>query len=76
MAAVELGCGTGYVSSWMARRGARSVYGIDIAAKQLETARRLAAAHSDVSSAIVFDGAYRVVHRDWATSLEDVPWQL
>jgi len=26
--AVELGCGTGYVSSWMARRGAR-VTGID-----------------------------------------------
>ena len=44
MDAVELGCGTGYVSGWMARRGAR-VTGIDISAEQLETARRIAAEH-------------------------------
>jgi ubiquinone/menaquinone biosynthesis C-methylase UbiE len=37
---VELGCGTGYVSSWLARRGARPV-GIDNSPAQLETARRL-----------------------------------
>jgi len=42
--AVELGCGTGYVSAWMARRGAR-VTGIDNSAEQLATARRLAAEH-------------------------------
>ncbi len=42
--AVELGCGTGYVSAWMARRGAR-VTGIDASAAQLATARRLAAEH-------------------------------
>ena len=36
--AIELGCGTAYVSAWMARRGARAV-GIDNSAKQLETAR-------------------------------------
>ena len=36
---VELGCGTGYVSAWMARRGARPV-GIDNSPAQLETARR------------------------------------
>jgi SAM-dependent methyltransferase len=42
--AVELGCGTGYVSAWMARRGAR-VTGIDISTAQLATARRLMAAH-------------------------------
>jgi len=35
---VELGCGTGYVSSWLARRGARPV-GIDNSPAQLETAR-------------------------------------
>ena len=35
---VELGCGTGYVSSWLARRGARPV-GIDNSPKQLEAAR-------------------------------------
>jgi SAM-dependent methyltransferase len=42
--AIELGCGTGYVSSWMRRRGA-SVYAIDNSALQLATARRLAAEH-------------------------------
>lgn len=42
--AIELGCGTGYVSFWMTRRGARAT-GIDISAQQLATARTLAAAH-------------------------------
>jgi SAM-dependent methyltransferase len=42
--AVELGCGTGYVSAWMARRGA-TVTGIDNSARQLATARRLADEH-------------------------------
>jgi SAM-dependent methyltransferase len=37
---IELGCGTAYVSAWLARLGARPV-GIDNSPKQLETARRL-----------------------------------
>ena len=41
---VELGCGTGYVSAWLARRGARPV-GIDNSEQQLATARRLQAEH-------------------------------
>lgn len=40
MDAIELGCGTAYVSSWLARRGVRPV-GIDISSAQLATARRL-----------------------------------
>lgn len=36
---IELGCGTGYVSGWLARRGARPV-GIDNSEAQLATARR------------------------------------
>jgi SAM-dependent methyltransferase len=36
---IELGCGTGYVSAWLARRGARPV-GIDNSPAQLESARR------------------------------------
>lgn len=44
MAAIELGCGTGYVSGWMARRGA-AVTAVDVSRAQLETARRLAAEH-------------------------------
>jgi SAM-dependent methyltransferase len=44
MRAIELGCGTGYVSAWMARRGA-AVVGVDVSAAQLATARRLQAEH-------------------------------
>ena len=42
MDVIELGCGTGYVSAWLARLGASPV-GIDNSAKQLETARTLQA---------------------------------
>jgi len=42
--AIELGCGTAYVSSWLARRGAR-VVGIDNSEQQLATARRLQQQH-------------------------------
>jgi SAM-dependent methyltransferase len=41
---VELGCGTAYVSAWLARRGARPV-GIDNSERQLATARELQDAH-------------------------------
>jgi SAM-dependent methyltransferase len=41
---IELGCGTAYVSAWLARRGARPV-GIDNSEEQLATARRLQAEH-------------------------------
>jgi ubiquinone/menaquinone biosynthesis C-methylase UbiE len=37
---IELGCGTGYVSAWLARRGARPA-GIDNSEAQLATARQL-----------------------------------
>ena len=43
--AIELGCGTGYVSAWMTRRGAKRVVAIDNSEQQLATARRLAATH-------------------------------
>jgi SAM-dependent methyltransferase len=38
--AIELGCGTAYISAWLARRGAR-VVGVDNSETQLCTARRL-----------------------------------
>jgi SAM-dependent methyltransferase len=44
MKTIELGCGTGYVSAWMARRGAQ-VVGIDNSEQQLATAGRLADEH-------------------------------
>lgn len=45
MSAIELGCGTGYVSCWMARRNAQ-VTAIDVSKAQLATARKLARDHS------------------------------
>jgi SAM-dependent methyltransferase len=39
MATIELGCGTAYVSAWLARRGAHCT-GIDNSPRQLENARR------------------------------------
>ena len=44
MRAIELGCGTGYVSAWRARRGA-AVVAVDNSPEQLATARRLAEVH-------------------------------
>jgi SAM-dependent methyltransferase len=41
---VELGCGTAYLSAWLARRGARPV-GVDVTPAQLETARRMQERH-------------------------------
>jgi SAM-dependent methyltransferase len=43
--AIELGCGTAYISAWLARRGARTV-AIDLSPAQLGTARRLQAEHA------------------------------
>jgi len=52
--AVELGCGTAYVSAWLARRGARPV-GLDNSPVQLATARRFQAE---------FDLHFPLVHGD------------
>ncbi|MCU0504539.1 MAG: class I SAM-dependent methyltransferase [Chloroflexi bacterium] len=57
--AIELGCGTAYVSAWLARRGARPV-GVDITEAQLATARRLQEQHGL---------AFPLIH----ASAEDVP---
>ena len=40
MDVIELGCGTAYVSAWLAKRGAKPV-GIDNSPQQLKTARRM-----------------------------------
>ncbi|HET6949666.1 MAG TPA: class I SAM-dependent methyltransferase [Acidimicrobiales bacterium] len=62
MDAIELGCGTAYVSGWMARRGAR-VVGIDNSERQLATARRLAAEHG-VGLTLIHGDAERVPYDD------------
>lgn len=62
--AVELGCGTGYVSAWLARAGAR-VVGIDVAGRQLATARALRD-ESGLDLALVQGDAGRLPFRDGA----------
>ena len=62
MDAIELGCGTGYVSSWLARTGARPV-GIDISEKQLATARAMQAEFG-VDFPLVLGDAERVPCQD------------
>jgi SAM-dependent methyltransferase len=59
---IELGCGTGYVSSWLARAGARPV-GIDISQKQLATARAMQAEFG-VDFPLVLANAERVPLQD------------
>ena len=52
--AIELGCGTAYVSAWLMRRGAR-VVGLDNSSNQLATARMFQAE---------FDLRFSLVHAD------------
>src|SRR5262249_26245994 len=56
--AIELGCGTAYISAWLARRGAR-VVGIDNSLAQLATARRLQREHG-VEFPLIHGNAERV----------------
>ena len=60
--AIELGCGTAYVSAWMARRGA-TVVGIDNSEAQLATARRLATEHG-VDLTLIHGNAETVPYPD------------
>src|SRR5579862_8764362 len=49
----ELGCGTGWLCILLAKMGAKSVFGIDISAAQIELARR-AAEQAGVSGSVTF----------------------
>jgi SAM-dependent methyltransferase len=59
---VELGCGTGYVSAWLARRGASAV-GVDPTPSQLQIARQLQREH-DLAFPLVLAAGERVPLRD------------
>ena len=62
--AIELGCGTGYVSAWMIRRGAE-VVGIDNSLEQLKTAEHLIAEHLTKDQTV-----FELIHGN----AEDVPY--
>ncbi len=79
---VELGCGTGYVSAWIARRGGRPV-GIDNAWAQLESARRLQRqhrlvyplVHADAERTPLRDGCADLVISEYGASLWCDPYR-
>jgi SAM-dependent methyltransferase len=60
--AIELGCGTAYVSAWLARRGAR-VVGVDNSEAQLHTARRLQRQY-DLDFPLIYGNAESIAYPD------------
>jgi len=62
MSTIELGCGTGYVSAWLARAGAHPV-GIDVSKEQLATARAMQA-EFDIEFPLVLASAEAVPYDD------------
>lgn len=78
--AIELGCGTAYVSAWLARRGA-VVTGIDVSGRQLATAQRLADTHgvrlrlleADAEATRLPSGSFDLAVSEYGASLWCVP---
>jgi len=78
----ELGCGTAYVSAWLARRGARPV-GLDLAERQLETAARLQRehglrfplVHGDAEHPPFADAAFDLVINEYGAALWCDPYR-
>jgi SAM-dependent methyltransferase len=79
---IELGCGTAYISAWLARRGARPV-GIDNSEKQLETARRLQAEngiefpllHGNAESVPLPDASFDLAISEYGASIWADPYR-
>jgi SAM-dependent methyltransferase len=73
---IELGCGTGYVSAWLAGRGARPT-GLDNSAAQLATARQLqdrfglrfALIHASAEQAPFGDGRFDLAISEYGASI-------
>jgi SAM-dependent methyltransferase len=73
---IELGCGTGYVSAWLARRGARPV-GLDNSAAQLATAAalqdrfglRFPLIHASAEQVPIADAAFDLVISEYGASI-------
>jgi SAM-dependent methyltransferase len=73
---IELGCGTGYVSAWLARRGAHPV-GLDNSAAQLAAARglqerfglRYPLLHASAEQAPFADAAFDVAISEYGASI-------
>jgi SAM-dependent methyltransferase len=80
--AVELGCGTGYVSSWLSRGGARPV-GVDNSARQLATARmfqnefgiRFPLVHADAERTPLRDGSFDLAISEYGAAIWCDPYR-
>jgi SAM-dependent methyltransferase len=80
--AVELGCGTAYMSAYLARRGAR-VTGVDPTPAQLETARRMQAEfglefpliEAAGENVPLPDESFDLVHSEYGASLWADPYK-
>jgi SAM-dependent methyltransferase len=81
--AVELGCGTGYGSAWMMRRGATSVVGLDNSAEQLATARllqgefelRFPLVHADAERLPFTDGSFDFALSEYGAAIWCDPYR-
>lgn len=79
---VELGCGTGYVSAWLARRGARPV-GLDNSGAQLATARllqeefglRFPLVHADAERAPFADASFDLAISEYGAAIWCDPYR-
>jgi SAM-dependent methyltransferase len=79
---VELGCGTGYWSAWLTRRGAR-VVGLDNSWRQLQTAQALrrehglaiSFIHADAEQAPLRDASFDVALSEYGASLWCDPYR-
>jgi CYTH domain-containing protein/SAM-dependent methyltransferase len=82
MDVLEMGCGTAYISAWLARRGAR-VVGIDISGEQLATARRLQAEfglefpllHGNAEEVPLPDASFDLVVSEYGASIWADPYR-
>ena len=80
--ALELGCGTGYVSAWLARRGARPV-GVDLSRNQLASAARFQREfglpfpliHGNAEAVPLRDGTFDVVISEYGASIWCDPYR-
>jgi SAM-dependent methyltransferase len=79
---LELGCGTGYVSAWAARAGARPV-GLDNSARQLATAQQMQQefglffplVHADAEKVPLPDASFDLVISEYGASIWCDPYR-
>ncbi len=80
---IELGCGTGYVSAWLLRAGARCVVGLDNSPAQLATAAavrdergvRLPLVHADAEQVPLRSGSFDLAISEYGAAIWCDPYR-